>query len=758
MPIAAFAQVTPDGGTATTATRASNGHVTVNIAPVFTGVTGDISHNTYTDFNVGKAGVMLDNRQVDARTIVNEVTSSNPSRIRGPLEVLGLPAHVILANPNGITVNGGEFINTGGVALTTGRVSFIDRTVTPITTQRNVVLSTNRGTIRVEGDGIAGTLSRLELIAKKVEIDAPITNDLDLEGAAIRVVGGNSNVELDSSISVVDLTSPWSHVSAGVDVVGDDCPDAICVDITGLGSLTSSKIEIAVTEAGAGVKVSGSAASTIEDITITASGKILIDGNIQSARNNFIGERAGSGNNVTSTTDKVVIAGNGKVEALGANVITANNLVRIRNNGSVVGATNIIDAKAIELIGKDGGSSWQRPTLTSLTGANNLNASERLEIAGADVLSATNTFTRSPTFLARAVQQANGTWNDSSIASVDGGVIIETTSGDIINHGSTIQGTTRIANDFRSEGAVTLISAGRIENRSLSKDALAIVFGSEDDVVTRSVGDIYNMAGRFISNQDVVYHSTNGTLYNVIEKASVANEGELTSYNRKSGRFLFKRKRIRGQQVEFGDAAVPGETAFITAGRDVIINTKDVMNQGGEIYAQGGKITVNTRNITTEMMLSGSAYEETICSWFCKKKGGSSLDTHGGTFRALGNIEVNASGEIRNIGGAFQSVEGNLILNSPNPVIVESKPVFDLIKMDRGIFRKDFIRMLRYDQGGALVANMGRLSATSLVRLNGGYIDAKEEALEQGKEVIREPEDKPNAQSGGHIGAFDFAL
>jgi hypothetical protein len=244
----------------------------------------------------------------------------------------------------------------------------------------------------------------------------------------------------------------------------------------------------------------------------------------------------------------------------------------------------------------------------------------------------------------------------------------------------------------------------------------------------------------------------------VIEKASVANEGELTSYNRKSGRFLFKRKRIRGQQVEFGDAAVPGETAFITAGRDVIINTKDVMNQGGEIYAQGGKIVLNTRNVTTEMVLSGSAYEETICSWLCKKKGGSSLDTHGGTFRALSNIEVNASGEIRNIGGAFQSVEGNLILNSPNPVIVESKPVFDLIKMDRGIFRKDFIRMLRYDQGGALVANMGRLSATSLVRLNGGYIDAKEEALDEGKEIIREPVEKPNAQSGGHIGAFDFAL
>jgi filamentous hemagglutinin family protein len=751
----AYAQVVPDGGTQTTATTAANGHVTVNIAPVFTGVTGDISHNTYTDFNVGAAGVSLDNSVVDARTIVNQVTSTNPSHIQGELEVLGSPAHVILANPNGITINGGSFYNTGNVALTTGSVSYVDRAVTPITTQRNVLLSTNRGTIRVEGDGLSGVFTRLELIAKKIEIDGAVDNQLPISGGLIRLVGGNSNVELDSSISIVDTIHPWSYVSEGSDVAGDDCPNAICVDITGLGSLTSSKVEIAVTEKGAGVNLSGIAASTLDDVTITAQGKILIDGHITSAGSNFIGNRTTDGHeNVTSTTEQIVISGNGKVEASSANVLTADQEIRLTDNGTVSAGANILDAQNVRLLSSEG----TRPSLIALSGTNNISASNEFENAGSDIVAADNNLITSGYFLSRAVQGSDGHWHDSSIVAVDGGTIIETTLGDIVNNGGTIQGNSRIASDARSEGAVTLISANEIYNRTLDSEALGIIFGAEDDVVTHSVGNIYNIFGRFISNHDVIFNSTNGTLFNMIEKTDVANEGELVEYRRKGSRTFFRRKRIRGSSIAFGDALVEGENAYITAGNNVVINTKNVENRGGEIYAQGGKIIVNTENLTTEMELAGSAYAETVCAWWCNNKGGGNISTYGGTLRALGNIELNVSGKIINSGGAFQSVEGDLILHSPNPIIVESKPVFSLIKMDRGIFRKDFIRLLKYDQGGALVANMGKLSATSLIVLDGGYIDVQEEDLQGGKEVVSEPETKPDTHSGGHIGALDFML
>ncbi|MFP3614659.1 filamentous hemagglutinin N-terminal domain-containing protein, partial [Paraburkholderia sp. SIMBA_050] len=94
------AGIVADGGTATSVSTGANGHQTVNIALA----TGGVSNNTYSSFNVSKAGADLNNVGINARTIVNQVTSTNPSLIQGAIGVLGPRANVILANPNGITV------------------------------------------------------------------------------------------------------------------------------------------------------------------------------------------------------------------------------------------------------------------------------------------------------------------------------------------------------------------------------------------------------------------------------------------------------------------------------------------------------------------------------------------------------------------------------------------------------------------------------------------------------------------------------
>ena len=89
-----------------------------------TGSTGT-SHNQYTQFNVPSYGVELNNSSANARTIINEVTSSGSAyrtMFEGPLTVTGTRAHVIVANPNGITVNGGSFVNTSSALLTTGDI------------------------------------------------------------------------------------------------------------------------------------------------------------------------------------------------------------------------------------------------------------------------------------------------------------------------------------------------------------------------------------------------------------------------------------------------------------------------------------------------------------------------------------------------------------------------------------------------------------------------------------------------------------
>ena len=114
----------------------ANGIPLVNIAAPSA---GGVSRNDYERFNVPERGAVLNNSytlsqtqlagyvqgnanmaQGPAKIIVNQVTSTNPTAMNGFLEVAGNKADVIIANPNGITVNGGGFINTARAILTTG--------------------------------------------------------------------------------------------------------------------------------------------------------------------------------------------------------------------------------------------------------------------------------------------------------------------------------------------------------------------------------------------------------------------------------------------------------------------------------------------------------------------------------------------------------------------------------------------------------------------------------------------------------------
>jgi len=154
--------------------QAANGVPIVNIA---TPNGSSLSHNKFSDYNVGQQGLILNNatdrtqstqlggiilgnpnlRGGAAGLILNEVTGGNSSQLKGYTEVAGQGAHVIVANPHGVTCNGCGFINTPHATLTTGK-PVIDN-------GRLSRFDVDGGAITIEGAGLnASNVEQFDLI------------------------------------------------------------------------------------------------------------------------------------------------------------------------------------------------------------------------------------------------------------------------------------------------------------------------------------------------------------------------------------------------------------------------------------------------------------------------------------------------------------------------------------------------------------------------------------------------------------------
>ncbi|MFA8329245.1 two-partner secretion domain-containing protein [Burkholderia ubonensis] len=336
------AGIVPDGGTATAVSTGVGGRQTVNIAPSV----GGVSNNTYSSFNVSKAGADLNNVGVNARTIVNQVTSTNPSLIQGNINVLGPRANVILANPNGITVDGGSFTNTGHVVLSTGQVSFNDLTIAPGVMQRNVVLATDRGAITIGPGGLSGTLVNLDLISKQLSINGPVTNEFTSSTSGIRAIAGDSTTTYDTSFSPSDNGHDW--------LIGTSSPsttsNAVAVDITAAGGLTAGRVQLVVTDKGAGVHSLGKVYANAGDVVVATNGDVTIaDGSLKAERDVSVttpGVVSLQGAQLTAASNATVQAGSIALsdDASGASTLSAGNTVTLTSSGAITNTGSLIQA------------------------------------------------------------------------------------------------------------------------------------------------------------------------------------------------------------------------------------------------------------------------------------------------------------------------------------------------------------------------------------------------------------------------------
>src|SRR5690606_712415 len=237
--------------------QTANGLPQVNIQ---TPSAAGVSRNTYSQFDVQSQGAILNNSRTAtqtqtggwvqanpwlaggaARVVLNEVNSSNPSHLRGDVEVAGKRAEVIIANPAGIQVNGGGFINASGVTLTTGTA---------------VLNSTNggsldayripKGAIIIDGLGLdTSTATYTDILARSVQVNAGIWAD------RLRVVTGANEVSTNRPHYPEDVSPGVTPIA-----VKGNSPQ-FSLDVAALGGMYAGHIYLVGSESGLGVRNQG---------------------------------------------------------------------------------------------------------------------------------------------------------------------------------------------------------------------------------------------------------------------------------------------------------------------------------------------------------------------------------------------------------------------------------------------------------------------------------------------------------------------
>lgn len=160
---AADITVNPASAESTQVIRQGN-NTTINIAPANP---HGISYNAYDQFNVGKDGVVFNNREAGAGIVINEVLSTEKSRLSGNMHVDGKKAHLIIANPNGIACNGCSVSGADQLTLTGGKI---------ILSQNGALLgyhnSENNSNIRISNttEHAFSSVNKFNMIAENITV------------------------------------------------------------------------------------------------------------------------------------------------------------------------------------------------------------------------------------------------------------------------------------------------------------------------------------------------------------------------------------------------------------------------------------------------------------------------------------------------------------------------------------------------------------------------------------------------------------
>ena len=326
--------------------EARNGMTVVNInTPNDKG----LSHNQYDAFNVDHKGLILNNanRPVNtelagyimgnpnllgptANTILNEVTGTGATSMNGALEVAGNKAHVIIANPNGISVNNGTFINANSATLTTGNPIINNGSITGYQVQQ--------GSITVGEKGLnASKTARTDMLAEAVQLNGKVW------AQDAQVVTGKNAISVDATGTVTNISKTGASTPIGLDVAA-------------IGGMYANSMYLVGTNDGFGVNNQG-VLSAQNKLTVDSTGKLQNTGTIAATEADITTksfEQMNRGklyvDTAKITTDSVIQKGN--TETKEAPVMIAQKDLSIATNSIVNTDGSVIKAEGKLQLGK----------------------------------------------------------------------------------------------------------------------------------------------------------------------------------------------------------------------------------------------------------------------------------------------------------------------------------------------------------------------------------------------------------------------
>ena len=580
----------------------ANGIPLVNItAPS----SGGVSRNEYETFNVPDKGAILNNSYTLSKTelagyvqgnnnmaerpakiIVNEVTGAGPTSMDGFLEVAGNRADVVIANPNGITVNGGGFINTGKAFLTTGKPVYDGEDHL----QRFDITG---GDILIEGKGLGGKeTGSLAILSRAVQINAGIwAKDLHI------TTGANT------------IDAKTLEASA---IEGKGGHPAFALDTAAIGGMYAGRITLVGTEKGLGVNNSG-AWSAEDNLTLDWNGDLKNSGTIYSKGNTDL--RASRLEN-----DKTIAAERNLSAAAKEN---------IRNQGKLLAGENM-DIYAGKTLDNAGHAMESRNNLSIETGDAINNAAGTIKSGGSQQIKAGHALTNTEGTLAADgninIQTGRMTGDGIVSAGKKAGILLEkdftntgrleagsslslavkgniTNRKEILSRGHLALESKNIRNEETGEikGADTetvaentwvnhgLVNGENVHIRAnhITNENTGRIYGTRLSVETHTLDNLgtYKEKAPVIASREHMNLSVAGTLTNT-EHALIRAEGNLT---------------IGGQSDENGK---------ITGKTEKIENRSAYLESGGNMTIGVNHLENRNEHFSTKNVLAGKTHHE----------------------------------------------------------------------------------------------------------------------------------------------------